>query len=200
MNLLDATIALQDMSIALTLTEKSIASVAKRFRSDLRNLAVLGFVSDSSILADVRRLVKQAVEDAYVEGLAEGNVSADEMSEDDALMIIELNTNQQDYVTDFVRAIREAKGDKVLQRNILDTRVDLWAASIEAAGMQGLASAKANEMVVWRLGSTEEHCRTCRQLDGQRHRRKWFADRNYFPQTPGADLECGGFNCLCVLK
>lgn len=159
----------------------------------------LGFVSDSSILGDTRRLIKDGVADAYIEGLKEGGIPADEMSDDDALMIVELSSNQLEYVTDFVRAIRDAKGDKQAQRDILDNRIDLWAASIEAAGMQGLASANANEMVTWKLGKTEEHCATCQKLNGQTHRRKWFADRNYFPRTPGADLECGGYNCDCSL-
>lgn len=165
----------------------------------MRNLATLGFISDSSILADVRRTVKDAVADAYIEGLAEGGIPADEMSDDDALMIVELSYQQLDYVTDFVRAIRDAKDDKALQRDILDNRIDLWIRSIEAAGAQGLASAKSNEMVTWHYGDTE-HCETCLRLNGQRHRRKWFASRNYFPRTPGAALECGGYRCMCSLE
>lgn len=200
-DLVRAALALERMGIALQfiLAEKSVASVARKFHASLRNLVTLGFVSDSSILADVRRLVKQSVEDAYIEGLKEGGVSADEISADDGMMIIELNQQQQDYVTDFVRAVRAAKGDRAAQRDLLDNRIDLWTRSVEAAGAAGLASAKANEMVTWKLGSTEEHCKTCNRLNGQRHRRQWFASRNYFPRTPGADLECGGFNCRCTL-
>lgn len=144
--------------------------------------------------------MKDAIADAYIEGLKEGGIPADEMTDDDAMMIVELADGQAQYITDFVRAIRAAKNDKAAQRDILDNRVNLWTASIEAAGMQGLASAKANEMVTWHLGTTEEHCKTCNQLNGQRHRRRWFADKNYFPRTPGAALECGGFNCMCTLE
>ncbi len=148
----------------------------------------------------MRHLVKQAVEDAYFEGLKEGGISPDEMDEEDAQNIVQLNLTQQDYITAFVRSIREARDDRAAQRDILDNRIDLWTASIAAAGQAGLNSAKANEMVVWRLGATEEHCSTCNQLNGQSHRRKWFVSKNYLPRTPGAALECGGFKCQCTLE
>jgi hypothetical protein len=164
----------------------------------LRNLVTLGFVTDGSILGDMRRLVKDAVADAYIEGLAEGGIPADEMSDDDALMIVELSQAQLDHVTDFVRAIREAKDDKAAQRDILNSRVPMWAASIESAGAQGLASAKANAMGTWKLGKTEEHCETCQKLNGQRHRMKWFTSKGYIPRQPGSEtLACHGFNCDC---
>ena len=180
--------------------QRSIASVARKFHGDLRGLATLGFFSTDSILGAVRATVKQAVEDAYIEGLVEGGVTIDEMDAEDALSIVELNTAQQDHVTDFCRAVRAAKDDKAAQRDILDNRVNLWTASIEAAGAAGLASARKNEMVTWHLGPTEEHCSTCASLNGKSHRRKWFASRDYFPRKPGAAMECGGYKCQCTLE
>lgn len=178
---------------------KSIASVSNRFRRELKQIVREAWSSGGTVTRDMRSLIHQYVEDAYFEGLKAGDVSADEMTSEDAATIDELDSNQQDYIRDFAKAVKDANGDKQAQRDILN-RIDLWTASIEAAGMQGLASAKSNEMVTWHLGTTEEHCKTCNQLNGQRHRRKWFADKNYFPRTPGAALECGGFNCMCTLE
>lgn len=192
--------SLVEMSDVLAITEKSIASVARKFQAQLRGLTIISMTGGGSILADVRQAVKDGIENAYIEGMIEGGLTPDDVTADDAQMIDELNLTQQDFVTDFVKAIRQAQGDKAAQRDILDNRIPLWTASIEAAGMQGLASAKKNEMVTWHLGATEEHCKTCNQLNGQSHRRSWFASRNYFPQTPGASLECGGFNCQCTLE
>ena len=56
-----------------------------------------------------------------------------------------------------------------------------------------------NRMVTWHLGATEKHCKTCAKLDGQRHKISWFMDRNYIPHTPGAGMDCGGYNCDCRL-
>ncbi len=163
----------------------------------MRGLATLGFVSDGSILADMRKLVKNAVADAYIEGLAQGGIPAEEMSDDDALMIVELSSAQLDRVTDFVRAIRAAKGDRAAQRDILDNRVELWTTAIEMAGMAGLNSAKQNEMVEFTGTDGLESCRDCRRLKGQRHRRKWFEQHGLVPRDPRFrdNFECGGYRC-----
>lgn len=184
-----------------TVTDKSIASVSRKFHSDLRNLAVLGFISDSSILGDVRRTVKDAVADAYIEGLVAGGINAEEMSNDDALQIIELSATQLEYVTDFVRAIRDARDDKAAQRNILGTRIDLWTTAIEMAGTAGLNSAKHNEMVIFSGEDGKENCPTCRKLKGQKHRRRWFEEKGLVPRDPRFrdNFECGGYNCQHVL-
>ena len=200
MNLSLAASALTDMAQLLDLTEKSVASVARRFRADMRSLAVIGFTVSSSILADMRGIVKNAVADAYVDGLKEGGISFDEMSDDDATMIIELGDAQLAFVNDFVKAIREARSDKAAQRDILDNRIPMWMASIETAGGYGLASAKENTMGTWRYGKTE-HCDTCRALNGQRKRLKTWVRQGLIPQQPGNELlDCRGYNCQCEIR
>lgn len=149
----------------------------------------------------MRALVKQAVEDAYFSGLQEGGVAPDEMDETDAQNIVQLNLTQQDYVKAFSDDVRTAaKVGTAEAKNAILRRIELWTASIAAAGQAGLNSAKANEVVTWHLGATEEHCTTCNKLDGQKHRRKWFVDKNYLPRTPGAAMDCGGWRCLCTLE
>lgn len=178
------------------LTEKSIASVARRFGAELR--AIVN-ASGSVSVGDVRKLVKTAVGDAYGEGLKQGGVPIDEMTDDDAMMIIELGENQLAHVPDFVKAIREARGDRAAQRAILDNRVPLWVASIEAAGEYGLASAKQNEMVEFRVRTgadpSDESCRTCRRLLGKRHRRKWVVANEMMVHPGNENYECGCWRC-----
>ena len=206
MNLSLAADALKEMAQVLGLTERSIASVAKRFQADMRSLAVIGMTGTSSILADMRAIVKGAIGDAYVAGLKQGGVSFDEMGDDDATMMIELSDAQLAFVTDFVKAIRESRTDKALQREILDTRIPLWTASVEAAGAYGLASANGRMMGTWVLGKTEEHCEKtgdtmgCLQLNGQRHSLKWFTSHGYIPRQPGNKfITCGGWACDCSI-
>ena len=195
-NLALAADALADMARIINATDKSIASVSRKFRATLRSLAVSSMTSGTSIMADTRRLVRKGIEDAYIECMIANGLTAADITAADAQMIQELDLTQQDFVADFVKAITESRKDQALQRDILDNRIDLWAASMEAAGSQCLSGMK--EMVVWRYGDTE-HCETCLKLNGKRHSRKWFSDRNYFPRTPGAAMECGGFNCMCEL-
>lgn len=193
----DALAKMQLMLAELRPQERDIARVSARFHADLRNLAVLGFVSSGSILAGVRGLVKQAVKDAYVAGLEEGGVM--EVGPDDGMAIVELATQQLDHVTDFVRAIRAAQTDKAAQRDILDKRINLWQASIEAAGRAGLNSAKQNEMVEFRIkpgaAPSDESCKTCKHLLGQQHRRKWVTEHGLDPAPGNTNFECGCWQC-----
>lgn len=159
------------------------------------------FENGGSITRDMRSLVKNAVENAYFEGLAEGGISPDEMDEEDAQNIVQLDLTQQSFIPAFSADVRKAARDGTTEaKNAIIGRIDLWTASIAAAGQAGLNSAKRNEMVTWHLGATEEHCSTCANLDGQAHRRKWFDSKNYIPRKPGAAMDCGGWRCLCTLE
>jgi hypothetical protein len=74
----------------------------------------------------------------------------------------------------------------------------LWAnKSLRAAYQLGRVSADRNGMYEWVLGATEEHCRTCLRLNGQRHRLREWHIRGWLPGDP--KLECKGFNCDCKL-
>lgn len=196
-DLLAAYVALEDMAFIVGVAEKSIASVTRRFHADLRNLAVLGFTGGGSILSDTRAVIKNAISDAYIEGLISGGISADEMTEEDAAQINELTANQMQYVTDFVRAIREAKDDKAAQRDILDNRIELWTTAVEMAGVAGMNSAKSNEMVEFVGDDGAESCKTCQRLKGLRHRRRWFEQNGLVPRDPRFrdNFECGGWLC-----
>lgn len=201
MNLEQVAKALERMAVLLEIEIKSVSSVVRKFHADLRNLSVLAFVSGDSILSDTRQLVRTAIEDAYIAGLEEGGVDAEELENDDEIRIASLQAEQEDYITQFAKDARAAAKDKAAQRDILDNRINLWTATIQAAGQSGLNSAKANEMVTWRLGKTEEPCRDCTRLNGQSHRRKWFDERGLgTPGKPGQQTECGGYNCDCRLE
>lgn len=146
----------------------------------------------------MRALVKQAIEDAYFEGMAEAGIPADELTEDDALSVIELNAKQQDFILSFTSDMRSARGDKDAEQAILD-RVELWAQSVNAAGQAAINSAKENEMVEFGGDDGEESCETCSRLKGQRHRRKWFVSKGLVPEIGNENFICKGFRCQHTL-
>jgi len=53
------------------------------------------------------------------------------------------------------------------------------------------------ELLVWAVGSTANHCGTCGGLDGEVRTRKEWYDHGPLPQA--ADLECTGKYCQCGL-
>lgn len=137
---------------------------------------------------------------AYYEGLKEAGIDPEDFDADMAQEADSLVFEQSAHVDGFIAAIEDAKADKD-KRTGVEQRAELWCNSVEAAGNAGLNRGRATEIVVWKLGETEEHCSTCAWLDGQRHRRKWFTDKGYIPRQPGSQmLECGGWRCDCSLE
>lgn len=183
------------------MTWKSIESVSRSFRNDLYDIVNAAFENGGAITRDMRALVKTAVEDSYFEGLAQGGVTPDQMDEEDALNVIQLNLTQQDYVKAFSDDVRKAaKVGTAEAKNAILRRIDLWAASIAAAGQAGLNSAKANELVVFDGDDGDESCQDCQRYKREAHRRKWFVQRNLLPATPGSALQCGGWRCQHYLS
>lgn len=140
------------------------------------------------------------IQDAYFEGLSEGGIGPEDVDESDVRAVDEMTKAQHEFLTDYVLDVQDARGDDAAEEAVLG-RVDYWSQSMQVAYQKGLTSAKANEMVTWHLGATEEHCDTCSWLNNQRHRRKWFDDKGYIPRQPGSKtLDCGGWRCDCTLE
>src|SRR3990167_684935 len=146
--------------------------------------------------ADFRRQMKGQIRDYAREGFrvawAEGGGDVAEAKPDELAKIDEWKNEQQSHVNDFADWLTNKESD-------LDTvpdRVALWAASYESYLNDIKTAAMGDPMGEWEYGDTE-HCDTCLELNGQRHRVSWFKDQNYYPQKPGADMDCGGYRCQC---
>jgi 2'-5' RNA ligase/phage portal protein BeeE len=89
-------------------------------------------------------------------------------------------------------------GEFLLKKEDIVQRIDLWVnKGLARVHEQGKLSAKANQMMKWHLGRTEEHCRTCGVAAGQVHRAKDWKRRGVLPKTDA--LDCGGWRCDCSL-
>jgi hypothetical protein len=199
------------LDLTKIISRQNVGKVASLYRDDLEN-AIYNAWADlennlydpkaikTALVTKHKRAIREFGPEAFAEGLREGGVTAEDMDDDDKRVLAEWVSSQQSYVTPFAGDVMAAAGDQSAKDAILG-RVDLWVQSIETLGAQGAMSAKANAMVTWRLGPTEEHCDTCAGLDGQRHRAKWFTGNGYIPREPGsATLACQGFRCLCFLE
>ena len=143
-----------------------------------------------------RDLIRRWGRQAYRDGLQDGGVDPDELSDDDGEEISRLIRAQSQYVTRL--------GEEVF-RAITDGQAEgkpaMWFnRSIQPFYDAGLLSADANGMYEWVLGPTVEHCRTCLGASTQRHRLKSWHKNGILPQNTGhREMICGGFNCKCRL-
>ncbi len=83
----------------------------------------------------------------------------------------------------------------------LDARLTLWVYTVAKAYQFGMMIGSPRGRFVWRLGATEEHCRTCLFYNGvQMAGWEWLllAMQGILPQGKG--LECEGWRCDCVLR
>jgi hypothetical protein len=83
----------------------------------------------------------------------------------------------------------------------LYARTNLWANRYNSVRNHARFLACSNQKMIWEMGGTEKHCRTCNALDGKVKRNDIWVKSGVRPQNaPNALLECRGWNCDCSLK
>jgi len=188
-------------------TKKSVNEIVRSYRDRLLHgvVDVMNGISEASDLEVLHRSLLRDATAAYVEGMIEGGAEVDtvEISPQDEQEINSWLSSQLSYVRGFAENAAKypqvpSDGRENFRKGIVE-RIDQWSQSVYSLGMLGFASIRKDRLGQWLLGSTKEHCFTCRHLDGKVHRLSWYTRRGYIPRMPGSNLECSGFNCLCSI-
>lgn len=176
----------------------AVTDEAGAFGAELDALVMRAYRGRMSVAVFTQQmdaLLGEYIRAAYMAGLEQGGVEADEADAADRRAIRELHAAQYSYVDGFAEAVMAARSEDELRPRI-DERVIMWSKSVRAAGNAGLNSAAANQVVIFSGKNGEENCATCAGLMGARHRRSWFVERGLVPGIPGNDnYDCKGFNC-----
>jgi hypothetical protein len=137
---------------------------------------------------------------AWYDGAEECGISPEELSIDE---IRELNfriDRENLFVVNFANAIvigSKANGGKLTP---LFTRANLWINRYDDIKNHARVLACKDKKLIWELGATEEHCRTCNALHGKVKRASIWLTAGVRPQNAPNDLlECEGWNCRCTL-
>lgn len=132
---------------------------------------------------------------AYEDGLRAGGVE-DALDAEDVAALNAFHAAQSVFVTNFLDTVVAGGYDSDAA---IALHAELWAnKSLEPLYQKGLASADRNGLYAWRLGAREDHCKTCRALNGQAHRLKAYVRRGLLPKS--GRLACGGWLCGCRLE
>ena len=208
-------------------TLRNLLDRAARLVASHETKSVAGFVRDYEVTLtewmvdvwagkmdeiDFRRahtaLIRGDAEAVYLEGMIEAGLTEAEaavaLDDADKKKINDWIAQQLEHVNAFaadVYAVRNEYANDPAKQAAAFERAKLWAAAEDTLGALGRASVGGpRQMVTWRLGQTEQHCETCADLNGQRHRLDWFTERGYIPRENGsATLACGGWRCDCAL-
>ncbi len=133
---------------------------------------------------------------AFYSGAAEAG--AEEVDADDEKWLTARVAAEMAFLDGVFDWLKEARDAETVTEPAVRARVEMWAATLDAVHAEGVMRGKKNRMLTWHVGPTE-HCDTCAKLNGQRHRAKWYIQRDYIPRKPGAAMACGGYRCQCTL-
>lgn len=185
---------------------KKVSAIVGDYEVELSSVVVAYFNGEAS-LSRVRKVFstapKEYARDVYVEGMAEGKLSEDDLDDDDEALIEQWIETQLDHVEGLVEFVSSVKDvDETIrrdrQRSILD-RVSLWVKELRDLGGRGRLRAKDGELAEWVLGDTEDHCPDCLANSRLKPKRvKWWREERGLPRDK--DLACHGYNCDCTLR
>lgn len=123
-------------------------------------------------------------------GIAEGELTPQEIQARD-LAIIE----EKSHVFDYLEEVEEKSDDTTLVSML--ARTDLWINRFTDIRNQAKVLTCKDVKLLWKLGSTSEHCSDCLNYDGRVYRASQWERNNIRPQS--RRLQCKGFRCLCQL-
>jgi hypothetical protein len=165
--------------------------------------ALTAYFEEGGSVAGPKNAIKQAVTEAFGAAFDTGWVDGggELPADEDALDWFNARVEQEygfiDVLLEQAKQLR--KEEEPDWFTWLTSRADSFTATVGSIYNAAVLFAKKNQMLEWSLGNTEKHCATCSKLDGGRHRASWYIAHDYIPRKPGANLDCGGFNCDCSL-
>jgi hypothetical protein len=185
--------------------EKSLDDARSTLYSSIVNASVPrgddGLPVDNSRTRGIFARVMTAVlrnsgTEAYLSGMRDAGIARPMLTPADRDIINGWLAAQVQYVESFVDAVfSDTYGLNDASR---EYHADMWAnKSLYIIYTEGLKQGGAFKRYVWRVGATE-HCPTCLMLSGQVHTIREWERSKYLPKSD--ILECGGFNCQCILE
>lgn len=160
----------------------------------------------TSYISTVRKSAVESFTGAFGAGYTDGGGDENDIDQDADQWLTDRINQEVSFIGELFTSLKALRDEYIAGeikiadlRSEAATRADGYTDSLDAVYNSGKMWGMKNKMLTWRLGSTEKHCKTCLSLDGNSHRASWYLARNYIPRKPGANLECGGYNCDCTL-
>lgn len=141
----------------------------------------------------LRNELRKAGIDAFKDGMEKGGVSRENFTNDNHTTVLAIAAEESKHVTSLGAKLFYGGGvseDEVLRRSAL------WInKSLRRFLHAGIESAARNGAFGWRLGETEDHCRSC--LSASRKVALFRTWRKHNIEPGSERLFCGGYKCDC---
>lgn len=200
------------------LAHKSIGDYGQEFEKKLQALVksyLAGRINKRSLSSGMLKLIRSRAEKIYTEGMYEvGEYDSpldaqDALTKEDIELIDTWEKEQSEFAKQFINDVAAililASSERSSATESILNRTALWRKSLEGFGELAKMNELEDEIGVWELGDTEEHCDdsdgySCLELDGQAHRMSYYAERGLTPGTPGSKTTCKGYECRCKIR
>lgn len=190
---------LNEKAIKMFKAANSLSAINKKYHDAITQALVNYF--EGGNLAASRNIFKKAMTEASLDAFESGWQDNDgelPIDEDALAWLGDFQNEQFGYVDDLFQQMRDLRKDKEFDYFAwASARADGYTEAMTAV-YNAAAMLVKKQMLTWHYGDTQ-HCSTCEDLNGQRHRASWYLSRDYVPRKPGANLECHGFRCQCYL-
>jgi hypothetical protein len=180
-------------------TQKSFTGTGVDFSKYLRSFMRVGQAQNFPgfiMRATFREELYNAGVRAYDDGMMEGGADPATL---DAVGQVAKNRKIGEWLAlqnGYINGLVDDINTGVVNKDNIRSRSDLWVSkSLRAIFHTGLLDAAGEKLYTFRLGATEEHCKTCTGANGQTHKLKDFFASGIYPGS--SSLECKGFNCSC---
>lgn len=139
--------------------------------------------------------IERGLRDAWAQGAKDAGIQPDELTVAEEFERESFINSQFFYILgfmDFVSANSKANGGKL---RMAYNRAEMWINRWNEARAAAMAMASNDPKLMWVLGPTETHCRSCQGFDGKVYRASVWRANGAQPQA--RNLDCHGYHCLC---
>ena len=172
-------------------SQKAIQATRLQFELGFEDLmAARKDLTERSLAARVRSLVRQYGYLAYQDGLEAGGVTDGVLDDEDEAEFMTMLAAQNAYVADFAKSAADLSDAEAAIKPAMWFRK-----SVSPFFDVGRNSADKNGVYEFAGEDGEESCTTCQRLKGQRHRMKDWTRKQLRPGVDTTNFDCGGWNC-----
>ena len=142
--------------------------------------------------------IERRLPEAWEQGSKGCGVSLEELTAEEALALGRAIADEKSFAPEFLEWVEQNSRANGGKRATIFSRLDTWINRYRDLTNRAKAMACADMKAEWTLGPTE-HCPTCAKLAGKVKRMSYWQAHVMPQQPPNPNLECGGWNCQCVL-
>lgn len=171
------------------------------FARDLRG-AVRGFWTGAidyvAFFESFMFAIDRGLTAAWYDGAAQCGILPEELSVEEIKVLRFRIAQQANHINRLAEAIEQGSKANKGKLTPLMKRVLLWVNRYNDVKSEATMMACKDQKLMWELGATEVHCRTCFALNGKVKRASFWKKFGVRPQNaPNSLLECEGWRCDC---